>query len=331
MRCDSVRDFLAEFLDGILDHREAKLVREHVVRCTACANDLADLKQSIQLCASLDEVDLPPNFRTRLHARLTAIAAEQPVSSGVLTLWRRRFAQPVVRWGMGAAAAVAAFVIIFSGWMIPGDQSPMVKVSQEDLGNWPNVYALRIEGRQAPEEVSGSQVKPGLGEKPTWVIVGKRQDLKLVHTGEIDLGVVSAPEVSDQIVRLAQEMEGLVESSEPAAIDGSILGKIVIQIPSDAFDQMLAQISKLGVVRDQQINTQDVTAAYLETEGLLRELRVQENRLLELLNQPRTFSQVLAIEQELGRIRESTAPLTGQLETFDKAVAMSTLAVNLVK
>lgn len=332
MRCDSVRDLLAEFLDGTLDHREALLVGKHLERCPACADDLADLKHSIQLCASLGEVDLPPDFRPKLRARLLELVAEQqPVRSGLVTLLRRRFAQASLRWGMAAAAAALALVLAYNGFSWPGRQVPMVEVSQ-DTSMWPNLYALKIEGGQAPEQDKSSPEKPGLKEKPTWIIMkSRKENRKLIKTGTVDLEAGNAREALDQIARMAEELDGHIEVSDPANGNGGEPGPIVLRLPSDAFDQMLAQIAKAGVVRDQVLNAQDVTDAYIEAEIRLWFLRAREKWLVELLGQSHSFSQVLALEQELGKIREAIQPLSDQLAFFDEAASTSAITINLVR
>lgn len=111
MKCSGVRHLLSAYLDEELDQGEGLMVQQHLRRCQACADELNALRQTIVLCASLEEVEVPADFRAGLRARLVALgppvaAATMPQRAPSKPAWRLNAG----RWVLPAAAA-AAFVV----------------------------------------------------------------------------------------------------------------------------------------------------------------------------------------------------------------------------
>lgn len=109
MNCDGVRGLLSAYLDGELSPGELLRVERHLSRCPMCADEVDSLRQTIALVASLDEVEVPPSFHTRLHERLAA--ADPPAVRGRRRTGTGGWQRYAFRWVVPAAAAAAAFAI----------------------------------------------------------------------------------------------------------------------------------------------------------------------------------------------------------------------------
>jgi len=123
MKCGRIRE---ELMEAVLSGPElaTPAVEEHLASCPACAEEVASLRQTMEL---LDEWQTPepsPYFSARLHARLREEQAQQSV--GWLA-WLRR---PVV--ATAGAALLAVGVGMFGGlhWRPTGtvivDTQPVV-------------------------------------------------------------------------------------------------------------------------------------------------------------------------------------------------------------
>lgn len=106
MKCGKIRE---ELMEAVLNGPElaTPAVQEHLASCSACAAEVASLRQTMEL---LDEWRAPepsPYFSARVHARMRDEHAGQPV--GWLA-WLRR---PMV--ATAAAALLAVGVGMFGG------------------------------------------------------------------------------------------------------------------------------------------------------------------------------------------------------------------------
>ncbi len=117
MNCDGVRGLLSAYIDGELTPGELLRVEQHLRRCHACADEVDALRQTIQLVASLDEVEVPAYFQAQLHERLVAMG---PPASRVRQLPVQQAARAKARrWVLpatAAAAAAAVFAIGLASW-----------------------------------------------------------------------------------------------------------------------------------------------------------------------------------------------------------------------
>jgi len=75
----------------------------------------------------------------------------------------------------------------------------------------------------------------------------------------------------------------------------------------------------------------DVTEEYIDLEARLRNLRRQEERLLEILDRAESVKDVLEVERELGRVRGEIERLEGRLRYLSNRVEFATITVELLE
>lgn len=98
MRCWMVCRQLLRYEDGDLPQERRVEIERHLTDCEACASKLAQLRSTVALVESLDEVDAPTELTAKvLGAIRTEACIEQPV--------------PSVPWPVGAILGVAGAVL----------------------------------------------------------------------------------------------------------------------------------------------------------------------------------------------------------------------------
>ena len=80
MNCDAVQERLGRHVDGDLAESERVEVERHLVTCAACAGELAELRRTVRLVESLEEVPVGPDFTVRVMAAVRALPEAQPTS-----------------------------------------------------------------------------------------------------------------------------------------------------------------------------------------------------------------------------------------------------------
>jgi hypothetical protein len=167
MKCDGVRHLLSAYLDGEVARGEKLMVEQHLRRCPACADEANALRQTIALCASLDEVDVPADFRAGLRARLVALgppaAAVTPAARPAA--WRK------ARWALPAVAAAAAFAMAVgvgpyvADQIVPAEKPPSFNVSVPFLPQTAEVGSTG--GGQTAGQPQENQTGPTTGSPGT--------------------------------------------------------------------------------------------------------------------------------------------------------------------
>ena len=129
--CDEIRISLGALAVAALDPDEELRVREHVADCPRCAEDLAELTETVGLLAAASPLTLPaavePDPRV-LQGLLGAVAEERRRSR------RRRFALGLVAAAVGAVLAGTGALLIADDDSAPAavEETPTAEVRASD-------------------------------------------------------------------------------------------------------------------------------------------------------------------------------------------------------
>lgn len=130
-----------------------------------------------------------------------------------------------------------------------------------------------------------------------------------------------------------QESGGYVESqsiSGTAANSGrSPSAYITVRIPAEQLDSFVEDVSGMTNVVSSSRYVEDITLRYTDTEGRVKALQTEEARLLELMEQAQTMSDLLEIEGRLTEVRYQLENYTSTLRLYDNQVDYATLDLTL--
>ncbi len=88
-------------------------------------------------------------------------------------------------------------------------------------------------------------------------------------------------------------------------------------------DRFLQKVRGLGELKNQTLGTEDVTKAYLDTDARLKNARVMEQRLIDMLKtKTGKVSDLLQVEKELGRGARRNRKDAGRIEVLGFAGAI---------
>lgn len=159
---------------------------------------------------------------------------------------------------------------------------------------------------------------------------------KLIQRGYLD---IQTKEFEKSIAALNEKVKVLGGYIENSTISGNRVENInnsqmrhanfSLRIPTKHFNSFMDGSSVIGNVVTTSISGEDVTSQYFDTEARLKSLKLQEERLLELLKKSGTLKDVLEIEKELATVRYEIENLTGTLKRLDNLIDYSTVDVNL--
>jgi hypothetical protein len=70
MNCKEAKQLFSDYLDRRLTLSRLALIREHIKICLACAGELEDLRETVALIGSLDEIEPAPDFLAQVNGKI---------------------------------------------------------------------------------------------------------------------------------------------------------------------------------------------------------------------------------------------------------------------
>ncbi|HWY51816.1 MAG TPA: DUF4349 domain-containing protein [Chthoniobacterales bacterium] len=156
---------------------------------------------------------------------------------------------------------------------------------------------------------------------------------KLIRNATVDLEIVSFDQAVQKITAFANEEKGYVATtSSEKQENGKLKGEIVVKVLPENLDRFLQKIRGLGELKNQTLGTEDVTKNYFDTEARLKNARVMESRLIDMLKKKSDdINDLLQVEKELGRVREQIEQMQGELKFWDSQVQFATVTISLAE
>ena len=201
------------------------------------------------------------------------------------------------------------------------------------------VYSAEVVSRQASTAVAPkkTETKDEASEKDNAPEQGPSTTLsptanrKLVRNATAELEVVSFEDAVQKITAFAAEEKGYVStSSSEKQANGKLSGQVVVKVLPDNLDKFLLKLRGLGELKNQALTTEDVTKAYFDTESRMKNARLMEQRLIEILKtKSKDVADLLEVEKELGRVREEIETMQGELKFMDSQVSFATVTIQL--
>lgn len=129
--------------------------------------------------------------------------------------------------------------------------------------------------------------------------------------------------------RLA-EAGGYTENSEMYAYDEhSRSCQLKLRVPADRLDGFLAAMGENCNVLSRSVNEEDVTLSYVDAQSYRDALRVEQERLLELLEQAQSLEDILSLEDRLTTVRYQLQNYESTLRVYDSQINYSTVHLEL--
>jgi anti-sigma factor RsiW len=156
---------------------------------------------------------------------------------------------------------------------------------------------------------------------------------KLIRNASVQLEILSFDDALQKITALAKEERGYIATTDSQKqANGKLRGEVVVKVLPENLDRFLQKVRGLGELKNQTLGTQDVTKAYFDTDARLKNARVMEQRLIDMLKtKTGKVSDLLQVEKELARVREEIEKMQGELKYWDSQVQFATVTISLTE
>ncbi|HZR28678.1 MAG TPA: DUF4349 domain-containing protein [Terriglobales bacterium] len=344
---------LMAYMDGELAFDRAATAAAHLERCRECQSVAGDL-QSVtrrmmewQVEAS-DDLRMTQAITTALEDRKRT--QERPAVS-VARSWRNtlrvpRFPRWIWKSGIAVAGLAALLVILTPDFLVSPVPKRNRRVAQmltlkavphagfpQDYGTGMGTVG-RLETLQQEKEgarivsKSGSQNfsdEMGGSTAPNGPMIVRTAALSLT-TKEFD----KARGGMEEILKRHGGYMGQLNVSAPSESGRSLTA--TLQVPSDQLDATLAELKKLGRVEGESQNGEEVTQRYVDLQARIVNARNTEAQLTDILrNRTGKLSDVLAVEEEISRVRGEIERMEAERKNLAHQVDFATLNATLTE
>lgn len=311
-----VKESLSAYLDGQVSAQEQARIRRHLDQCEECRNTLEELRRTVALLQSSEPVGSPDGFRAAVRSKVEGLAHHP----------RAPLRWPRLTWSWRTAGAVAAALLIgiFSVNLLR-QTLPVGTLRREtrDFGV--------LESQKSADATRGQANAPAASEGPQSVAgVPTIPSLRrVIRHAQLYLEVEDFDAAARRLMQIAEDAGGFVADSSFTEADGVPQGYFTLRVPTPRFAPTVNEVEQIGKVLQRRATGQDVTEEFIDLQARIRNLERHEQRLLAFMDRAVKVSDLLAIEQEVARVRGEIEQLTGRLRFIDHRVELATIEVSV--
>lgn len=162
-----------------------------------------------------------------------------------------------------------------------------------------------------------------------WEDVAGQAERHLIRRASIEAESEYFDEAVAALRAVAPAVNGYIES-EMLTATGTPRLTIVLRVPAATFDDVLRHINTLVTIQTQNQWTDDVTDRFYDLAGNLETRRIEEERVLALIDQAGDIHELLALEARLSNVRHAIESYLAQLNQMAGQITYSTITVTLV-
>ncbi len=151
----------------------------------------------------------------------------------------------------------------------------------------------------------------------------------VVTNGSLQLVVADPGAVADRLITSVKDAGGRVDSRSERSGQSSPVVGLVLRIPADKLDGVLADAKKLGMVESMSITHTDVTTQRVDLDARIDALQTSVKRLLELMSKAGDVADLLAAESSLTQRQAELDSLKAQRSTLRDEIDYTTINVNI--
>ena len=160
------------------------------------------------------------------------------------------------------------------------------------------------------------------------------ENRKWVITMNIDTETEDMDTALDSLNRQIRELNGYVQ--EQNIRNGSSYSSsryrsasLTVRIPAEQLDIFTSSLTEFTNVVSSSRSAEDITLSYVDTETRITALETERDRLLELMEQAETMSDLLEIESRLTDVNYELERYGSRLRTMDNQVSYATIYLSV--
>ena len=104
-----------------------------------------------------------------------------------------------------------------------------------------------------------------------------------------------------------------------------------VRIPNNLVDGFVSSAGDIGNIISNQTSTEDITLGYLDVESRAKALKIQQERLLALLEEASSVEEIISLEDRISQVTYELESKESVLRNYDSLVSFSTVNLSLTE
>lgn len=148
---------------------------------------------------------------------------------------------------------------------------------------------------------------------------------KLIRTGNVSLEVQTVSDAEDKIAEWAKSLGGYVTNANTWQNGAGF----TVRIPSERFDEAMAQVGNFGRITNRSVSSEDVSDNYYDMKSRLETKYILRDKLSSYLNQAKDIKDLLEIERQLNSVIEDIESTERRFKRLSGQIDYSTIYINM--
>ncbi|MBQ2791798.1 MAG: DUF4349 domain-containing protein [Oscillospiraceae bacterium] len=156
---------------------------------------------------------------------------------------------------------------------------------------------------------------------------------KIIWTVDLSVETLEFDQFLTQLDRAIADFGGYLESS---SVSGTSInyshnrdGYLTVRVPTGKLDEFLTQVGEMGTITHTGKTSEDITLDYVDVENRISSLKVEMEKLTELMEEADGLDAVIQLEARLSEVRYQLENYTSTRNRFDSLVDFSTVNIDL--
>lgn len=155
---------------------------------------------------------------------------------------------------------------------------------------------------------------------------------KIIRNARMSLQVQDVLATKDRIEEMIKTVRGLISNANINQDSSVPSARLTLWVPADVLEQVIEELNTYGKALNLEIFTNDITEQYFDMESRVRNLKIQEERLLDLYEREvKKLDEILQVEKEVQRVRTEIEQLEGRKRLWDRQVSLSTIEIAIIQ
>lgn len=148
---------------------------------------------------------------------------------------------------------------------------------------------------------------------------------KLIRTGNVSLEVQSVSNAEEEITAWAKSLGGYVTNANTWQYGAGF----TVRVPSERFDEAMAQTGNFGRITNRSVSSQDVSDNYYDMKSRLETKYILRDKLQSYLSQAKDIKDLLEIERQLNSVIEDIESTESRFKRLSGQIDYSTIYINM--
>ncbi|MFG1839137.1 DUF4349 domain-containing protein [Micromonospora sp. NPDC049175] len=152
----------------------------------------------------------------------------------------------------------------------------------------------------------------------------------IIYTGAMRVQVDDVDAEAREVSALVTRAGGFIGGDQRRSADADAVAELQLRVPAEKFTAVVDEIARRGRQQSREISTEDATEAIVDLDARITTQRARVESARRLLARASSISDLVSLENELGRREADLASLEAKKRRLADLTALSTITVTLV-